>query len=251
MSLEREGTSAASLADMRAEIAELRRAVSRLDDIHAVRTLHFKYGYYIDMCLYDEAAALFARDATMTILNGVWRGRESVRRCYTGWMRGLFTGGGNGPVHGFLLDHLMAQDIVDISDDGMSAYGRFRCLMQAGCHETREHKLPPFDGQMWEGGIHENVFVKEDGAWKIRDLNYNMLWQADYASGWAHSVEVPQSLERTYPDDPNGPDELIDSTPLRWPHTRVVPFHYPHPVTGEPWSETACRPAPCEVRAGA
>lgn len=233
----------AALAGLHAEIAELRRSVTRLDDIHAVRTLHFKYGYYIDMCLYDEAAELFARDGTMTILNGVWRGKDSVRRCYTGWMRGLFTEGGNGPVYGFLLDHLMAQDIVDISDDGLTAWGRFRCLMQAGSHETKERKVPPFDGQMWEGGIHENVFVKEDGVWKIRDLNYNMLWQADFATGWAHSVERPQSLARTFPEDPVGPDELIADTPQRWPHMRVVPFHYAHPVTGARWAAAGSEPA--------
>ena len=31
------------------------------------------------------------------------------------------------------------------------------------------------------------------------------------------------------------PDELFGETPKFWPHTRVVPFHYPHPVTGAPW----------------
>jgi hypothetical protein len=28
----------------------------------------------------------------------------------------------------------------------------------------------------------------------------------------------------------------MDVTPKFWPHTRVVPFHYPHPVTGERWT---------------
>ena len=32
-----------------------------------------------------------------------------------------------------------------------------------------------------------------------------------------------------------GPDELIKPTPKLWPHTEVVPFHYPHPVTGKEW----------------
>lgn len=29
-----------------------------------------------------------------------------------------------------------------------------------------------------------------------------------------------------------GPDEIIEQKML-WPDTRVVPFHYPHPVTGK------------------
>lgn len=226
-----------TLETLRAEVAALRNSVTRLDDIHAVRTLHFKYGYYIDMCLYEQAADLFAEDGTMTILNGIWRGKASVRRCYTQWMSGLFTQGVNGPVYGFLLDHFMAQDIVDIADNGLTARGRFRCLMQAGSHRTKESKVPPFDGQMWEGGIHENVYVKDGGTWKIKALNYNMLWQADYAEGWAHSVERLPALERTFPEDPLGPDELVTGSPMRWPHTRVVPFHYPHPVTGVPWQD--------------
>jgi hypothetical protein len=145
----------------------------------------------------------------------------------------------------------MAQDIVDISDDGCTAYGRFRCLMQAGSHVTKPHKVPPFDGQMWEGGIHENVYVKEDGPWKIRVLNYNMLWQADYETGWANSTNSLPSLDRTYPDDRFGPDELVADPVERWPNTRVVPFHYPHPVTGETWSAAGARPAKNEEHADA
>src|SRR5690349_20066164 len=160
----------ATVEELRAELDELRRAVARLNDIHSVRTLHFKYGYYIDMCLYDEAVDLFADDCVVHILNGVFRGKESARRCYAGWMRDLFTEGANGPVYGFLLDHLMSQDIVDVADDGLTARGRFRCLMQAGSHESKQRKTPPFDGQMWESGVHENIYVKDGGVWKIKEL---------------------------------------------------------------------------------
>ncbi|MEJ2761531.1 MAG: nuclear transport factor 2 family protein [Gammaproteobacteria bacterium] len=183
--------------------AALSRQVGVLEDIHAVRTLHFKYGYYMDKCLYDETVELFSSDAVIYFLNGVYRGREGARRLYCEWFRNLFTRGHNGPVDGFLLDHLLLQDIVDIAPDRQTARGRFRNIMQ--------------------GGVHDRV------------LNYNMLWQANYEEGWAHSgVHLPP-LEKTYPDDPKGPDELLPEVPPTWPKTRVVPFHYPHPVTGEKW----------------
>lgn len=227
------------IGELKAEIDELRRAVTRLNDIQSVRTLHFKYGYYIDMCLYDEAVDLFADDCVVYILNGIFRGKESARRCYAGYMRDLFTEGGNGPVYGFLLDHFMSQDIVDVADDGLTARGRFRCLMQAGSHESKPRKTPPFDGQMWESGIHENVYVKDRGVWKIKELNYSLGWQADYKAGWAHSTVSLEPMTRTYPEDRFGPDELAPDTANGWwPNTRVVPFHYPHPVTGAPWSGT-------------
>jgi hypothetical protein len=221
--------------DLARQLAQLQKKVATLEDIHAVRTLHFKYGYYIDMCLYDEASELFADDAELRFLNGVYRGKSSVRRLYCGWFRELFTRGHNGPVRGFLLDHLQLQDIVDIAPDGRTAQARFRALMLAGQHESKTPRVEHFPEQCWEGGIYENRYVKDRGVWKIKLLNYNMLWQADYAPGWARSgVHLPP-ITKTFPEDPNGPDELTSDVPKVWPETRVVPFHYAHPVTGKVW----------------
>jgi hypothetical protein len=69
-----------------------------------------------------------------------------------------------------------------------------------------------------------------------------MLWQADYAEGWANSVDRLPALDRTFPEDPLGPDELISGSPKRWPHTRVVPFHYSHPVPENPWQDSGSAP---------
>jgi hypothetical protein len=220
-------------ADLETRFEELARRVGLLEDTHAVRTLHFKYGYYIDKCLYDEAVDLFAEDCTLYFLNGIYRGRAGARRLYCDWFREYFTGGHNGPVPGFLLDHFQGQDIVDVAPDGMSAKGRFRAIMQAGCHDSKADPVPGFPEQCWEGGIYENEYVKDGGIWKIRVLNYNMLWQADYGPGWAHSSVHLMPLTKTWPEDPKGPDELLPRPPAVWPDTRVVPFHYPHPVTGK------------------
>jgi len=217
------------------KLEQLERKVSTLEDIHAVRTLHFKYGYYIDMCLYDEASDLFADDGEVRFLNGVFKGKAGVRRLYCEWFRNLFTKGRNGPVRGFLLDHLQLQDIVDVSPDGKAAHARFRALMLAGQHESKAERVPGFPEQCWEAGIYENRYVKDRGVWKIRLLNYNMLWQADYEPGWAKSGVHLMPLTKVFPEDPHGPDELLPAVPRTWPETRVVPFHYAHPVTGEKW----------------
>ena len=42
------------LSELRAEVAALRNLVGIQEDIHAVRTLQFKYGYYMDMTLFAE-----------------------------------------------------------------------------------------------------------------------------------------------------------------------------------------------------
>lgn len=226
-----------ALAALERRVTALARQVMRLEDAHAVKCLHYKYGYYIDKCLYDEAVALFADSGEVRFLNGLYRGRAGIRRLYCDWFRRYFTGGVNGPVRGLLLDHLLLQDIVDVAEDGLTAKGRFRCVLQGGCHESMREPIPNFPGQFWEAGIYENTYVKEADIWRIKRLHYNMLWQAGYAQGWANSGVHLTPMTRAYPDDPNGPDELLPEMPRTWPETRVVPFHYPHPVTGRPWEE--------------
>ncbi len=215
------------------QVRELTRRIERLQDIHAIRTLHHKYGYYIDKCLYDETVDLFAEDSQVYFLNGVYKGKAGVRRLYCDWFRSLFTKGHNGPIHAFLLDHLQMQDIVDVAPDGLTAKGRFRALMQAGQHESKREHIEHFPMQCWEAGIYENSYVKEGGIWKIQVLNYNMLWQADYEKGWGYDRPHLLPLDKTYPENPTGPDELMPETPAFWPETRIVPFHYVHPVTGK------------------
>ena len=42
---------AEALKALEAKVDRLTRQVGILEDIHAVRTLHHKYGYYLDMCV--------------------------------------------------------------------------------------------------------------------------------------------------------------------------------------------------------
>ena len=217
-----------------AAIEALVRRVTALEDANAIRRLHHAYGYYIDKCQYDEVVDLFANDSEQRFLNGIYRGKAGARRLYCDWFRSLFTQGHNGPSYGFLLDHLMLQDVVDVAPDGRSARLRARCFMQGGVHESKQERIAGLPQMFWEGGIYENQYVKEDGVWKIRVLNYNMLWQADYEGGWFKTTAHLPLLTRTFPDDPLGPDSIDPEIPRSWPHTRIVPFHYEHPVTGRP-----------------
>lgn len=55
---------------------------------------------------------------------------------------------------------------------------------------------------------------------------------SEFESGWSHTKKnyIPWPT-KTYPEDPLGPDEILEQKML-WPDTRVIPFHYPHPITG-------------------
>ncbi|GAA5128840.1 nuclear transport factor 2 family protein [Pseudonocardia adelaidensis] len=224
------------LEELRRTVDDLERRLAVAEARHEVRTLHHKYGYYLDKCLYQEVVDLFSRDGEVVFIGGRYRGRAGVERLYLQRFRERFTRGHNGPLPGFLLDHPMMQDVVTVAPDARSAKARIRALMQAGVH----HSVPELAGrtsfeQWWEGGVYENSYVVEDGVWKIRELHYTPFWHADYDKGWARTEPMSHLIPTTtFPDDPAGPDELLPDFAF-FPATDVVPFHYPHPVTGQAW----------------
>lgn len=171
-------------------------------------------------------------DAYVQFLNGRYKGKESIRRLYIGRFAQRFVNGRNGPIEGWLLDHVLAQDIADLQPETNIVRMRGRTLMSAGTHESMSAEFPGGQRQWWEGGVYENEYIKEAGVWKIFRLRYYPFWHGTFEKGWTHAKEfVPMSKE-VYPTDKLGPDELCSGEAL-WPDTRVIPFHYPHPVTGK------------------
>ncbi|MEE8344375.1 MAG: nuclear transport factor 2 family protein [Woeseiaceae bacterium] len=220
------------------EIGELKQRIESLEhelgiqqDIHAVRRLQYIYGYFIDKSQYDELVDLFAEDSEVWFLGGIYNGKAGVRRLYIERFRKNFTGDHNGPRYGWLLDHPQLQMIVDVAPDRNTAQVRGRSMMHAGLHETAKGQ----QRQWFEGGIYENRYVREDGVWKIQRLGYFPFWHASFADGWAKTpIDFIPMAKTCYPEDPLGPDELIDPAPRLWPATDIVPIHFEHPVTGEP-----------------
>ena len=181
-------------------------------------------------------------DAYVQFLGGRYRAKAGIKRLYVTRFGGRFVGR-NGPVHGFLLDHPQMQGIVDVDPSGTLASGRFRSMMQAGVHASQADKHPRGVTQWWEGGVYENEYIKEGGVWKIFRLRYFPFWHADFEHGWAYKVAgfVPFP-NVTFPEDPVGPDEVFpEEQRALWPDTRVVPFHYAHPITGEKAKEEDLR----------
>lgn len=118
---------------------------------------------------------------------------------------------------------------------------------------------------MLEGGLYENEYIKEDGAWKIFRLRYYPFWydilslskmSADlvhpfcrhgvFDKGWQYTPPdyVPPFAKTLADGDPLGPDEFVQNDERLWPDTRVVPFHYAHPITGEQVDEADLRAPP-------
>jgi SnoaL-like protein len=220
----------ATVAQLLARVAELEHRLGIAEDVQAIERLQYQYGYYLDKCYYDEVVDLFTDDdPEVHFLHGRFRGKDGVRRLYAGRFKKRFSDGRNGPVHARLLDHPQLQPVITVAEDRRTARARVRSVMQAGNHLS--HQQPR---QWWEGGIYENSYVRENGQWKIKVLNFRQVFQAEFEKGWMHSdPNYTPFLSVCYPEDPYGPDEIVGDWQM-FPETRTVPFHYPHPVTGRP-----------------
>ena len=218
------------LASLRAQVSELAQKVAILEDTTAIRSLQHAYGYVIDKCLYDETVELFADDGEVVFLGGRYKGKAGAARLCCGRFRERFANGRNGPMHGQLLDHPQLQGIIHVAADRTTAKARSRSLMVAGRHESIGNPR-----QWFEGGLYENEHVRAGDVWKIKLLCYRAFWHGGVTKGWAYTPpDYVESSSVTFPEDPQGPDELVEEPFQLWPHTKTVPFHHVHPVTGRP-----------------
>ncbi|MEZ5894527.1 MAG: nuclear transport factor 2 family protein [Parvularculaceae bacterium] len=210
--------------------AELEDRLGKLEDVNAIKRIHFSYGYYIDYCHYDDVVNLFAEDGEVVFLSGVYKGHAGVRRLYCDWIQQLFNQGREGPDDGFLFDHIQMQDVITIADDRKTAKGRFRGILLGGSHDIRKYRPEGVPQQFMESGIYENDYVRENGVWKIKRLDYVLQWQADYETGWAHTDAHLHPAQVLYPEDPLGPDYFTGEKRETWPYRQDMPVHYAHPV---------------------
>ncbi|WP_327589508.1 nuclear transport factor 2 family protein [Nonomuraea sp. NBC_00507] len=70
---------------------------------------------------------------------------------------------------------------------------------------------------------------------EIRDLQHMYGYHLDKC---LMQAGLHESAHDTFPEDPLGPDEIVGDFDL-FPAADTVPFHYPHPVTGQEWDPAA------------
>jgi SnoaL-like domain len=201
---------AKGLEELSAKLLQLEQRKTRLADIHAIRKLQRAWGYYLDEGQWDDAADLFAADATIEIgFDGVYRGRDRVRE----YLHAM-GGGRKGLAPGELNEHFQLMPVITMSGDGRTARGTWRDVMLQGKLGVDAH---------WGEGPSENEYVKEDGVWKIRSLHWFQTLHVPYEGGWAK-----------HPDDNAGrfvgdrlKADAPPSVPYRsWPGAFTPPFHF-------------------------
>jgi SnoaL-like domain len=194
-------------------LAELEQEVALLRAERDIIRLQTAYGYYVDKAQWDEAADLFARDATLEIAaRGQYQGQDRIR-AYLHKLPPLKTG--------TVFNHMQLQPLVTVEGD--SAKARWRAIMEVGFAGAEE---------LCGEATYENEYVREDGIWKIAKLHAFVTYYVRWDAGWAKGG-VPMGAE--LPDFPPDASQTVDYE--SYPGVYIPPYHYPNPVTGKSWTE--------------
>jgi len=193
------------------QLDALEARITRLEDMNQIERLQRTYGYFVDKSQWTLLSELFTDDATLEIGGkGIFIGKHRVLE----YMHTAF--GPDGAKEGVLANHMQFQPIPDISPDGRTGWIRSRAYVMS------------MGG--WGLPLYENEYRKENGVWKISRLTGPFTMYSNW-SGWGKDA-----LNNTWPDKFDPPPDLPPSTVyLTYPAYYIVPFHYPNPVTGEPF----------------
>jgi SnoaL-like domain len=199
------------LAALQAEVAALKAQANRAEDYTQIANLQAIYGYYVDKSRWDDAADLFAPNATLEIAGrGLFSGQARIRE-YLHQLGKL--------EYGRLFNHMQLQPAIHVAEDGNSAKARWRSFMQVG-QLGKEAR--------WGEATYENEYVKDNGVWKINKLHAFITFYVEFDKGWNKgAVELPKHLEGLAPDK---------ETTVKYgafPEVFVPPYHYKNPVTGK------------------
>lgn len=216
------------VASAQRQNAQLNARLTALEDVELIRKLQHCYGYYFERGMNAEVADLFADspDARICFRGfGGFRG-ANVRASWTKHLPGL------DPAK-YL--HLLSMDngIINVAPDGATAkarwYGHGMVAIPAGVSSGNTINHFGF------AAVYENEYVKQEGIWRILTLDVAMLYRLP-KPGFVD----PKLFEVVYldpDDDARRPDframfDFVDDVQTCYPSAYMLPFHFPHPVTG-------------------
>ncbi len=195
--------SEARIAALEAQVAALADRIGIAEDIQAIRTLQFAYGYFMDKCMFAEIVDLFADDAELHFMGGVFRGKAGARRLYGGASKMRRTRAR------LLFEHVMAQDIVHVAPDRKTAEGRFRTSCRAACTDRRRAPRPRSRPSSWKPVSTRIAMCARTGVWKFSPVQLSRRLPMRLRRGLGRHARRAADGERAsqaLPGNPAGPD---------------------------------------------
>jgi hypothetical protein len=205
------------------DMEELEKEITRLEDIQAIEDLQQKYGYYMDTHNRDEVFDLFS-DQTESIeieSTGLFIGKEGVRKFYLD--NDLLEKGQTKTPGWINILIMMHMDVINIDPSGNTAKGRWNTWL------AEAMMVGGIPRQQWVQGYYENEYIKEDGVWRFKKLNWNVTFFTSFDTGW---LKIPL-LGRLDRPDADAPAPNFHPYPSGF----RLPYSFPHPVTVKPTSE--------------
>ena len=198
---------------------DMAKQLTRLNDIREIENLQGRYLYFIQAHDYEAVANLFSKDdpeASVEISStGVYVGFEKIKAFFTEFIGPFFNGPGVFPLH------MLTTPVIDVDDDGNTAYGMWQTL---GCNTFGE------DDEItaaWQQGKYDNIFVKENGRWVIKQFRWLCNFRTPFDKGWVKQATLdvkpldlslfPESAHPTRESEPYSvynPNEVMDFGPL-------------------------------------
>jgi hypothetical protein len=201
-----------NLQDIEKRLAQLESQVALNNDIIAIEKLQKKYGYCLDRGRKEDIINMFSDDAESIEVSdyGVFLGKKGVSKFFHG------DGKPKAQTQGRLSLVLQIQGVVDVSPDGKTAEGRWTGFMIG----TRNIKGVPTPS--WGLGTYENKYIKENGEWKFKKLNWNIIYRTTFEEGW---VKQPDIAHIPYEQHAIKGD-LPPTAYHPYPSEYFVPFHW-------------------------
>lgn len=194
----------AQLATLQSQVSQLQKQAQAASDYVDIANLQAIYGYYVDKSRWDDAAALFAPDATLEIAGrGLFKGQQRISE-YLHQLGDM--------AYGRLYNHMQLQPVIHVAEDGKTAKARWRSFMQVGKLNQEAR---------WGEATYENEYTRIDGRWRIQLLHGYMNIYVEFEKGWNHGgVPLLRSIAGLTPDRP--PTMQYET----YPEPVIAPYHY-------------------------
>lgn len=215
-----------SPSELHDRVEQLEERLQNQEDIEAIRRVTYSYGYFMDNALIQEVVDLFSTDMEYCEISGygLYKGRKG---CEIIWRDIIGPGLQNSEGQrrfGVLVKHYLLKDVITVSENGDTAQGRFDYIGFSGAFKVPDRALNQL-------GVYRIGFVKEDGLWKINRFSLSFDTSDFNDNNWTTKPGI--RCPRDGVPAPDGGHLFYHP----FPETGVIPFHYSHPVTGEPLPE--------------
>lgn len=214
-----------NLQELEAKMEVLEAEVRELKDIEAIKKLQRAYGFYLEHWMAEDLVDLFAdgEDSELWIAAGKFRGKEAISRLFREGNQDKFRISKSE----FLHQVMQLSGVVHVDPDGKTAKGRWYGF-GANAFPVEGGKVSPG----WMDGVYEVCYVKEDGKWKLKIVNWCMTFRAPWTEGFVDPSKKDSSRQDSpYQENP----ALKPSAPPEntlYPSGYICPFHFKNPVSG-------------------